>query len=84
MSGTGTGASGTGTLRTGTLGTGTLGIGASGTSFNTFLLVPILLFFGLLTAAVLRSPSLISASGIGGAEIVVAPAAPRSTCRSGR
>ncbi len=43
------------------------------TSFNTFLLVPILLFFGLLIVAVLRSPSLISSSGIGGAEIVVAP-----------
>ena len=69
----GTGTLGTGTLGTGTLGTGALGTGASGTSFNTFLLVPILLFFGLLTAAVLRSPSLISASGIGGAEIVVAP-----------
>lgn len=44
-----------------------------GTAFNTFLLVPILLFFGLLIVAVLRSPSLISSSGIGGAEIVVAP-----------
>jgi ribose transport system permease protein len=43
------------------------------TSFNTFLLVPILLFFGLLIVAVLRSPDLISSSGIGGAEIVVAP-----------
>ncbi len=43
------------------------------TSFNTFLLVPILLFFGLLIVAVLRSPSLVSSSGIGGAEIVVAP-----------
>jgi ribose transport system permease protein len=43
------------------------------TSFNTFLLVPILLFFGLLMAAVLRSPDLVSSSGIGGAEIVVAP-----------
>jgi ribose transport system permease protein len=45
----------------------------AGTSFNTFLLVPILLFFALLTAAVLRSPSLITSAGIGGAEIVVAP-----------
>lgn len=43
------------------------------TSFNTFLLVPILLFFGLLMAAVLRSPSLVTSSGLGGAEIVVAP-----------
>jgi ribose transport system permease protein len=51
----------------------THGAGTSGASFNTFLLVPILLFFALLTAAVLRSPNLISSSGIGGAEIVVAP-----------
>lgn len=43
------------------------------TSFNTFLLVPILLFFGLLIVAVLRSPNLMSSSGIGSAEIVVAP-----------
>ena len=42
-------------------------------SFNTFLLVPILLFFGLLIVSVVRSPSLISNSGIGSAEIVVAP-----------
>jgi ribose transport system permease protein len=46
---------------------------ARGTSFNAFLLVPMLLFFGLLVAAVLRSPSLMTSSGIGGAEIVVAP-----------
>src|SRR5580692_12936807 len=46
---------------------------ARGTSFNAFLLVPMLLFFGLLVVAVLRSPSLISSSGIGSAEIVVAP-----------
>ena len=44
-----------------------------GASFNTFLLVPILLFFGLLIVATLRSPNLISSSGIGSAEIVVAP-----------
>ena len=44
-----------------------------GGSFNTFLLVPILLFFGLLMVAVLRSPNLMSSSGIGSAEIVVAP-----------
>jgi len=43
------------------------------TSYNTFLLVPILLFFGLMTVAVLRSPSLVTSSGIGSAEIVVAP-----------
>ncbi len=42
-------------------------------SFNTYLLVPILLFFALLIAAVLRSKGLISNSGIGSAEIVVAP-----------
>ena len=42
-------------------------------SFNAFLLVPILLFFALLIAAALRSPSLISSSGVGSAEIVVAP-----------
>ena len=46
---------------------------AGGATFDTFLLVPILLFFGLLIAAVLRSPSLITSSGIGSAEIVVAP-----------
>lgn len=46
---------------------------APGGSFNTFLLVPILLFFGLLIAAVLRSKGLLSSSGIGSAEIVVAP-----------
>lgn len=46
---------------------------APGGSFNTFLLVPILLFFGLLIVAVLRSKGLLSSSGIGSAEIVVAP-----------
>ncbi|HXT09850.1 MAG TPA: ABC transporter permease [Roseiarcus sp.] len=46
---------------------------AGGATFDTFLLVPILLFFGLLIVAVLRSPSLITSSGIGSAEIVVAP-----------
>lgn len=46
---------------------------APSVSFNTFLLVPILLLFVLLVVAVLRSPSLISASGIGSAIIVVAP-----------
>jgi ribose transport system permease protein len=46
---------------------------STATSFNTFLLVPILVFFGLLIVAVLRSPSLMSSSGIGSAEIVVAP-----------
>ena len=72
---------------------------ARGASYDTFLLVPILLFFGLLTVAVLRSPSLITSSGIGSAEIVVAPLIlvdlradgdrarrprARSICRSGR
>src|SRR5277367_5069249 len=46
---------------------------APAVSRNTFLLVPILVFFGLLVLAALRSPSLISSSGIGSAEIVVAP-----------
>ena len=46
---------------------------APSASFNTFLLVPILLLFLLLVVAVLRSPSLISSSGIGSAIIVVAP-----------
>ena len=46
---------------------------ARGASYNTFLLVPILLFFGLLTIAVVRSPNLMTSSGIGSAEIVVAP-----------
>ena len=42
-------------------------------SLNTYLLVPILLFFVLLVVAVLRSPSLISSDGLGSAVIVVAP-----------
>ena len=46
---------------------------ARGAAYTTFLLVPILLFFGLLIVAALRSPSLVSSSGIGSAEIVVAP-----------
>ncbi len=45
----------------------------SATSFNSFLLVPILLFFGLLIVAVLRSPNFMTSSGVGSAEIVVAP-----------
>jgi ribose transport system permease protein len=47
--------------------------GTRGGAYNTFLLVPILLFFGLLIVAVLRSPSLVTSSGVGSAEIVVAP-----------
>ena len=46
---------------------------ARGGAYNTYLLVPILLFFGLLIVAVLRSPSLVTSSGVGSAEIVVAP-----------
>lgn len=40
---------------------------------NPFLLMPITLFFVLLSIAVLRAPSLMSASGIGAAIIVVTP-----------
>jgi len=40
---------------------------------NTYLLVPILVLFALLIAAVLRGPSLISSAGIGSAVIVTAP-----------
>ena len=42
---------------------------------NAYLLVPILLLFALLIAAVLRGPSLISSAGIGSAIIVTAPLA---------
>ena len=45
----------------------------SGSGANTYLLVPIFLFFALLIFAVIRSPSLITPSGIGAAIIVVAP-----------
>ncbi len=45
----------------------------SGSGVNTYLLVPIFLFFVLLIFAVIRSPSLISSAGIGSAIIVVAP-----------
>ncbi|MGV8935907.1 MAG: ABC transporter permease subunit [Allorhizobium sp.] len=40
---------------------------------NPFLLMPITLFFALLSIAVLRAPSLMTASGIGAAIIVVTP-----------
>lgn len=40
---------------------------------NTYLLVPILIFFVLLIFAVIRGPNLISSAGIGSAVIVVAP-----------
>jgi ribose transport system permease protein len=42
-------------------------------SSNTYLLVPILLFFVLLFIAVMRSPRLVTTSGIGSAIIVAAP-----------
>jgi ribose transport system permease protein len=40
---------------------------------NTYLLVPILIFFILLIFAVIRGPNLISSAGIGSAVLVVAP-----------
>ena len=43
----------------------------SGSSANTYLMVPILIFFGLLIFAVIRGPNLISSAGIGSAVIVV-------------
>lgn len=46
---------------------------ARSSASNTYLLVPILLLFGLLFMAVLRSPSLVTNSGIGSAVIVAAP-----------
>lgn len=44
-----------------------------GSASGTYLLVPILLLFALLLIAVIRSPSLVSQSGIGSAIIVAAP-----------
>lgn len=49
------------------------GVQEASVASNAYLLVPITLFFGLLAAAVLRSPNLISSAGIGGALIVVTP-----------
>ena len=46
---------------------------ARGTSYNTFLLVPIMLFFALLTVAVLRAPEPGDELGHRCAVIVVAP-----------
>jgi ribose transport system permease protein len=46
---------------------------AQGGRSNPFLLMPITVFFLLLSLAVLRAPSLMSASGIGAAIIVVTP-----------
>ncbi|UCF92483.1 MAG: ABC transporter permease [Desulfobacterales bacterium] len=48
-------------------------LNASSPSGSTYLLVPILLLFALLIVAVIRSPSLISGTGIGSALIVAAP-----------
>lgn len=45
----------------------------SNASNNTYLMVPMLIFFALLVFAVIRGPNLISAAGIGSAVIVVAP-----------
>jgi len=42
-------------------------------SAHSFLMVPILLLFALIVVAVLRSPSLVTSSGIGSAVIVAAP-----------
>ncbi len=42
-------------------------------SGSSYLLVPILLLFALLTVAVLRGPNLVSAAGIGGAVLVATP-----------
>ncbi len=46
---------------------------APSTSSNTYLFVPIVLFFVLLIIAVLRSPNLVTSAGIGGAIIVATP-----------
>lgn len=45
----------------------------AGSAGNSYLLVPILIFFGLLIFAIIRAPNLVSSSGIGSAVIVVAP-----------
>ena len=45
----------------------------SGAGTNTYLMVPIFIFFVLLIFAVIRGPNLISNAGIGSAVIVVAP-----------
>ncbi len=45
----------------------------SGAGNDTYLMVPILIFFILLIFAVIRGPNLISSAGIGSAVIVVAP-----------
>jgi len=48
-------------------------IKSGGTNSNTYLMVPMLIFFALLIFAVIRGPNLISSAGIGSAVIVVAP-----------
>ncbi len=45
----------------------------SSSNANTYLMVPMLIFFALLIFAVIRGPNLISSAGIGSAVIVVAP-----------
>jgi ribose transport system permease protein len=52
---------------------GELATKKSDSGTNTYLLVPILIFFVLLIFAVIRGPNLISSAGIGSAVIVVAP-----------
>ena len=48
-------------------------IKSGGTNSNTYLMVPMFIFFALLIFAVIRGPNLISSTGIGSAVIVVAP-----------
>jgi ribose transport system permease protein len=48
-------------------------IKSGGTNSNTYLMVPMFIFFALLIFAVIRGPNLISSAGIGSAVIVVAP-----------
>ena len=52
---------------------GELATKKSDSGTNTYLLVPILIFFVLLIFAVIRGPNLISSAGIGSAVLVVAP-----------
>ena len=51
----------------------TLDTKSSSTNTNTYLMVPMFIFFALLIFAVIRGPNLISSAGIGSAVIVVAP-----------
>ncbi|MFT5503210.1 MAG: ribose transport system permease protein [Gammaproteobacteria bacterium] len=52
---------------------GELATKKTGSGADTYLMVPILIFFMLLIFAVIRGPNLISSAGIGSAVIVVAP-----------